>query len=66
MKEGSPIPPSCTEWKNQKISEDEKWEFSFMVRQALFEDLMFKIEKSLKKSTNHLNPIYCDTHTPEK
>lgn len=54
------------EWKNHKIDEAGQREFSFLDRHNLFKDLMSKEPKPLKKSTNHLNPIYCDTPTPEK
>jgi len=66
MKEVCLIPPSCTKWKNHKIDEAKKWEFAFFDRQALFKDLMSKELKPPKKLTNHLNPSYCDTPTPEK
>jgi len=66
MKEGCPLPPSCKEWKNHKIDEAEKREFAFMDIHAFFKDLMSMEPKPPKKPTNHLNPIYCDTPTPEK
>jgi NADH:ubiquinone oxidoreductase subunit len=66
LKESCPIPPSCTGWKNHKIDEAEKWEFTFVDRQALFKDIMSTELKPPKKPTNHLNSIYCDTPTPEK
>jgi len=37
-----------------------------MDRQALFKGLMSTEPKLPKKSTNHLNLIYCDTPTSEK
>jgi len=37
-----------------------------MDRQSLFEVLKSKESKPPKKPTNHLNPIYCYTPTPEK
>jgi len=51
------------EWKNHKIVEDEQWKFEFM---DLFKVLVSKEPKPPRKPTNHLNPIYCDTPTPEK
>jgi len=66
MKEGCPIPLSCTEWKNHKIGDAVKCEFAFMDRQELFKYLMSSEPKPPKKLTNHLNPIYCDTPIPVK
>jgi hypothetical protein len=66
LKEGCPIPLPCTKWKIHKIGETKKWEFVFMDKQVLFQDLMAELEKLSKKPTNHLNPIYYDTPTPEK
>jgi len=66
LKDGFPLPSSCGEWKNHKIGVAEQWEFAFMDRQALFKDMMSKELKPPLKSTNQLNPLYCETPTPEK
>jgi len=57
MKEGCPIPPSCTKWKNHKIREVEKWEFAFLDRQNLFKDLMSKESKPQKKKNQQIISI---------
>jgi len=53
-------------WMNNKIGEAEKWHFAFKGRQTVFNDLISKELKPLKKPTNEHNPIICDTPTPEK
>jgi hypothetical protein len=44
-----------------QIGEVESWEFEFLDRQTLFQDLMPNVEKRLKKESNQLNPILCDS-----
>ena len=68
LKDGCPLPPSSTEWKNYKNEEAMTWEDEYLDQHLLFRDLMI-IEKGEKppqpkKESNEAEPILCDT--PEK
>jgi hypothetical protein len=53
------------EWKQYKTGEAKSWEFKFLHRQSLFQDLIAKVEKPSKKESNQLNPILCNTPSKE-
>jgi len=66
LKEGCPLPPSCTEWMTHQIDETEKWHFALLDRQHAFNELMSKEPKPPKKPTNEHNPITFDTSEKPK
>ena len=53
LKDGCPLPPLSTEWKNHKNEEAMTWKDEYLDQHDLFQDLMIEAE-----------PILCDT--PEK
>jgi hypothetical protein len=63
LKDGCPLPPSSTEWKNHRSEEAATWEDEFLDRRDRFRTLMEieNLERSVppKKPTNQDNPILC-------
>jgi len=68
LKDGCPLPPSSTEWKNHKNEQAMTWKDEYLDQHDRFRDLMI-IEKGEKlpqpkKESNKAEPILCNT--PEK
>jgi len=69
LKDGCPLPPSSTEWRNHRSDEAKTWDYEFLDQHDRFRTLMEIEDKERpvppKKPTNHDNPIMFDD-TPVK
>ena len=69
LKDGCPLPPTCTEWRNHRSEEAATWEDEFLDQHDRFRTLMDIELKERpvppKKPTNEDNPIMFDD-TPVK
>jgi hypothetical protein len=55
LKDGCPLPPTCKEWKIHRSEEAASWEYKFLDRQSVFDELM-NIEMG-DRETNEDDPI---------